>query len=177
MNKVYNIIFFIIIIYIGGCSFFKKRYEEIPPRFPKHSNISVYGQVDYNWKIYNLNGKEVSLSEFKGKTIFLNFWATWCGPCIAEMPKIQKLYDSLKNENIAFILVSDEDSVTVQKFINDKQFTFPIFLHKKEVPEVFHTVGIPVTFVINKDGAIVFKHLGSAKWDDETSLHFLRGLK
>lgn len=148
-----------------------------PPQFPEPSELSTIGTADYSWSYRTLDGKEIMFSDSKGKVIFINFWATWCGPCKAEMPNIQSLYDSLKNKDIVFILVSDEDEETVRKFLDKSQYTFPVYLRDKELPEVFETRGIPATFIISRGGNVVFKHVGAAKWDDESSLSFIRSLK
>jgi len=148
-----------------------------PPQFPEPSELSTIGTADYSWSYRALDGKEILFSESKGKVVFLNFWATWCGPCKAEMPNIQSLYDSLKNEDIVFLLVSNEDEETVRKFLDKKQYTFPVYLRDKEVPEVFKTRGIPATFILSREGSVVFKHVGAAKWDDESCLSFIRSLK
>ena len=117
-----GIVLIIIVIGVGGYLFIKtmskNQAEQIktmlsPPSFPEQSKIAIYGQADYSWSIRTLNGREVTLSEFKDKVIFINFWATWCMPCVAEMSNIQSLYDSLKSKRVAFLLISDESKETV----------------------------------------------------------------
>lgn len=139
-----------------------------PPPFPTQT------EMDYNWRVRGLDGKEFDLGKTKGKVIFLNFWATWCPPCVAEMPSIQRLYDKIKTEGIDFICVSDESRTKVSKFVKEKGFTFPIYTLIGEKPQVFKTRGIPATFIISQDGQIVFKHVGGAKWDDKTSVDFIK---
>jgi peroxiredoxin len=90
------------------------------------------------------------------------------------MPSIQRLYDEIKNEGIDFICVSDESRTKVSKFVKEKGFTFPIYTLIGEKPQVFNTRGIPATFIISRDGQIVFKHIGGAKWDDKTSVDFIK---
>jgi len=172
------VIVVIVIIFIKTMSGNIEKMEATlsPPQFPEYSKLSIYGTADYSWSYRTLEGKELMFSELKGKVVFINFWATWCKPCVAEMPAIQNLYDSLKNENIAFLLISNEDEKTIQKFMDEKRFTFPVYLRSKELPKVFKTIGIPATFIISRDGSVVFKHVGSAKWDDESCLSFIRGL-
>lgn len=145
------------------------------PEFPSHQKVSVYEQTD-RWSIRTLDGNEVPFSQFKGKVVFLNFWATWCPPCIAEMPSIQNLHDSLKNEEIAFLLISRENEKTIRDFLAKKQFNIPVYLHGDDLPNVFKSRGIPATFILDRDGVVVFKHIGSAKWDSEACQNFIRGL-
>jgi thiol-disulfide isomerase/thioredoxin len=137
----------------------------IPPEIP----------VDLSWTIKTLDGQEFAMESTKGKVVFLNFWATWCGPCVQEMPSIQALYDQMKDE-IAVVCISDEEAETVQTFIDEKGYTFPIYLIEGERPEDFHTWGIPATFILTPEGKMAFRHTGSAQWDHETSLNFIRRL-
>ena len=195
MMKLFNKYFFIgmatgvvlviLIICVGGYFLYKQvsknsleqiKTELLPPSFPDKSRIAIIGQADYSWPLQTLDGRETTLSEFRDKVVFINLWATWCMPCVAEMPNIQSLYDSLKSEQVAFLVISNEPKETVKKFLNDKKFTFPVYLCNKELPGVFKTMGIPATFILSRDGSVVFKEVGSAKWDDVSSLNFLRGL-
>jgi thiol-disulfide isomerase/thioredoxin len=141
-----------------------------PPPFPTQT------RMDYNWRVKGLDGKNLDVERSKGKVIFLNFWATWCSPCVAEMPSIQRLYDEIKSEDIDFICVSDEERTKVNTFVKEKGFTFPIYTLIGEKPQVLQTRGIPATFIISQDGQIVFKHVGAAKWDDKSSFDFIRKL-
>lgn len=86
--------------------------------------------VGAGFKMVSLNGKTVSFESLKGKVVFMNMWATWCPPCIAEMPNIQKLYEKIGSDKIAFVMLSlDEDGMEkVKKFIGKKGFTFPVYL-------------------------------------------------
>jgi thiol-disulfide isomerase/thioredoxin len=133
--------------------------------------------ADYDWAVQSLDGHDFRMADVKGKVVFLNFWATWCSPCVAEMPSIQQLYDKLKGEGVVFVYVSNEETSKVSRFAKEKGFTFPIFTMHGAPPGVFKTRGIPATFILSPDGKIAFKHVGSAKWDDERSIDFMRGLR
>ena len=111
--------------------------------------------ADYSMVVKSLsNGKFVRMSDFKGKVIFLNFWATWCPPCRGEMPSIQKLYDKTKKDGLVFICISNESEGTVYKFIKENGYTFPIYTYSGYIPQVYEYTGIPTTFIISKDGKI-----------------------
>lgn len=140
------------------------------PSFP--STLSA----DYDWTIQSLNGQDFKMIDTKGKVVFLNFWATWCPPCVAEMPSIQRLYEKLKDEEIVFVCISNEEVSKVNQFAKEKGFTFPIYTMRGVPPAVFKTRGIPATFILSPDGKIAFRHIGSAKWDDERSIDFIKGL-
>lgn len=138
-------------------------------------NVTDNSKMDYNFKLIDMESNIVPVENFKGKVIFLNEWATWCAPCIAEMPGIQNLYDEMKsNENIVFImLTSDSDKKKIDKFIDKKGYTFPVYGAASALPEVLRSPSIPTTFVISKSGEIVSKNVGMAKYDTEDFKNFL----
>ena len=121
---------------------------------------------DYLWKISNLQGEDFNLGDFKGKVIFLNFWATWCPPCRAEMPGIQDLYNDYKDK-VSFILVSNETPGKIIPFLNSKSFNLPVYTPLYQTPQIFESNSIPTTFIISKDGKIVLKDTGAKKWDGQ----------
>lgn len=131
---------------------------------------SDVGKVAPVFQLEDLNGKTVSLKEFMGKVIVLNFWATWCAPCRAEMPSLENLYRNLKDKGLVIIGVSvDSSEKTVQSFVKERGITFPILLDKrKEVSfDDYGVIGLPVTFLIDKKGIIVDKVFGERQWDSE----------
>ncbi len=140
------------------------------PEFPAATD------ADYHWSVKSLDGKMLDMNQLKGKVVFLNFWATWCPPCRAEMPGIQSLYDKIKKEDVVFVCVSQEDDKTVAKFILDKKYTFPIYTLQGSLPSIYETQGIPATFIISRNGKVSLKHVGSAKWDDPKCIDFIKGL-
>ena len=140
---------------------------------------AVVKSFDYNFKIKDLNGTVIDFNDFKGKTIFLNVWATWCGPCRIEMPSIQKMYDKVDKEKIVFIMLAvDErkDFEKVTKFINEKEYTFPVYVPHEFLPDQLMVRVIPTTFVIDSKGKIASKESGAANYDTEEFKSFLEGL-
>jgi thiol-disulfide isomerase/thioredoxin len=135
-------------------------------------------RADYNFPLYTLDGQRTSLAAFEGKTIFLNFWATWCPPCIAEMPNIQKLYNDFENdENVVFIMLSLDSSVeVVQKFMERKEFTMPVYFPVGRKPGVYDSSVVPSTYVISPAGDIVVKKRGMANYNTQSFREFLRSL-
>ncbi len=131
----------------------------------EQKNAGELLQNDYLWQIYDINGNAHYLDEYKNKVIFLNFWATWCGPCLGEMPEIQKLYDIYKNnENVQFLIISNQNFSEVKNFINKTDYTFPIFISAGKTPIILNTDVIPTSFLIDKNGKIIFKKTGVANW-------------
>ncbi len=118
----------------------------------------------YQWGFKTLQGEEVALSQFKGEVIFLNFWATWCPPCVAEMPTIQDLYGQYKDD-VAFVLVSNEKTSVIKNFLDKNEYSIPSYKGIYQPPEALQTQTLPTTFLIAKDGRIAIRKEGSAKWD------------
>lgn len=117
-----------------------------------------------SWELVAYNGERIKFSDLQDKVIFLNFWATWCPPCIAEMPSIQGLYDEF-GDRIAFILVSHENRQTVDAFLQKHGYTLPTHSPLTQVPDLFNHRSIPTTFIISRSGEVVMKHKGATKWD------------
>lgn len=114
----------------------------------------------------SLSGKDLSSENLKGKVVLINFWATWCPPCKAEMPLMQKeLFESIQDENFVMAAISrGEETDVVKKFIDQYKYTFPIYLDKEaKVYNLFASKYIPRNFVIGKDGKIKFSSIGFTK--------------
>ncbi|MCY3869623.1 MAG: redoxin domain-containing protein [Gemmatimonadetes bacterium] len=108
-----------------------------------------------------LEGEKVSLSDYQGKVLILDFWATWCGPCLAELPYFQELVNLYKNDpSVAFLTISQDRSKDVaRKFIEQKGYTFPV-IFDTGIGQLFEVEGIPLLIVIDKEGNIRYKHFG-----------------
>ncbi len=130
----------------------------------------------YNFQLINEDGRTINFSEFKGKTIFMNFWATWCPPCIAEMPDIHDLYKKVDSD-VVFVMVSvDEQHEKAMHFVEKKGFDFPIYFLNSGLPNTYETNSIPTTYVISPDGEIVAEQHGLSKYDTEEFRSFLLSL-
>ncbi len=133
-------------------------------------------KFDYDFTLLDVNQNHVDASSFKGKTIFINLWATWCGPCRVEMPSIQKLYETADKDKVVFIMLALDQKDPfrkVSKFIEDKQFTFPVYYPASTLPQILQVPTIPTTFVIGPDGKVVHKQVGVANYDTEEFRTFL----
>ncbi len=134
---------------------------------------------DYNFTIKDLEGQRVSFESFKGKVVFLNLWATWCGPCRAEMPGIQKLYDKVDHDKIVFVMLSldpDEALEQVKKYLSARKFTFPAYMPSGNLSKQLNVPSIPTTFIISPQGKIERKEIGAMQYDTEDFKKFLEGL-
>ncbi|KGK88617.1 TlpA disulfide reductase family protein [Clostridium sp. HMP27] len=136
--------------------------------FKNETALKVSKTKAMDFKLKDLTGKEVSLSDYKGKKVFLNFWATWCPPCKAEMPEMEMLYQETKNSDLVILAVNlDEERNTVQKFINSNKYDFPVLLDTGNiVASQYEVVSIPTSFFIDKEGNIVDKHIGAMTIED-----------
>jgi thiol-disulfide isomerase/thioredoxin len=109
--------------------------------------------------------------------VFLNVWATWCGPCVAEMPSIQRLWEITRDDGVAFVIASDEEPAKISEFLKKRGLTLPVYRMNGKPPPAFHTAGIPATFILGADGRIALRHTGAAQWDHPDTVKFLRGLR
>ena len=127
-------------------------------------------------ELVDLAGRQVTLSDSRGKALVLNFWATWCAPCVTEMPNFRRLLDETADLDVQFGFISTEDLPVVQRFVEKKGIDLPVYVLSGEPPDCFKGRSIPATFVLDKAGMIVLRHLGAAKWDAESVVNFVRGL-
>ncbi len=134
----------------------------------KEIPISEQHDANYFVRFTSLEGKSLTLLELKGKVIFMNFWASWCPPCRAEMPYIQDLYDDLKNKKIVFLMINlDNDPAKASKFIKDENYHFPVYRLTGNLPIEYQSNTIPTTIVISASGKIIFKEQGMAKYNTD----------
>jgi len=141
---------------------------------PESNSAAALPWASYNFSLRTLAGEIVPMESLKGKVVFMNFWATWCPPCIAEMPNIQALYTKVKSDQIAFVMISvDEDPAKAQKFIHKKKFTFPVYQLNGALPLVYKGKVIPTTFVLSPEGWIVAHKEGMADYDNQEFRNFL----
>lgn len=133
--------------------------------------------ADYNFKLTDASGAVISFEQFKGKPVFVNFWATWCPPCIAEMPDIEDLYNEMKDSKTAFVMISlDDDFQKAKQFVAKKGFHLPIYHLASPLPKVYESSAIPTTYVISPDGNIVVTRSGMAKYNTKKFKQFLEQL-
>ena len=122
-------------------------------------------------KLTDLDSKAIDLNQYKGKTIFINFWATWCKPCLQEMPSIQKMQELLKNENIVYLFASDETVEQIEKFKTNHQY--PFHYVRAENMEALNIMALPTTYIFNPSGKLVFSEMGFRKWDDKNNIDLI----
>lgn len=132
---------------------------------PRESSKTIFlDDNDWAFRLVDYNGNVVELEQLKGKPVFINFWATWCPPCIAELPSIQKLYDRY-SDKAHFIFISNEIPEDVNRFMKKRGYSFPLYAIAGPIPDAFETSTIPATYLISKGGRLVLYKTGAAKWD------------
>lgn len=135
----------------------------------------IFSEKHENLELTDLNNNKIKFSSLKGKVIFINLWATWCGPCVGELPSMQRLYDKLKNKQIVFLFISDENQKTLQDFIKNRNLTIPIYRVTAGTLPLNRPL-VPMTYIIYKDGKTLYQHTGSAIWDTEEMINGLKEL-
>jgi thiol-disulfide isomerase/thioredoxin len=124
--------------------------------------------LDLSGTFLNLEGEEVSLldPDAEGNVVFLNLWATWCGPCLAEMPAMASLYQQLSGSGFSMVAVSEEDPETVREFLADSPYPFKILMDPENVlGNRFAVISIPSTFIIDREGRLALRQTGAYHWD------------
>ena len=131
------------------------------------------------FRLPSLAGEQVDLGSYRGKVVVLNFWATWCPPCVAEMPSLQRLDRALGPEGLAVVTVStDEDQEALEEFVTRYGLDLPVLLDPggRVASRDYRTTGFPETFVLDRAGVLLSHTVGPAEWDSPDALAHFRGL-
>ncbi|MEK9629706.1 MAG: TlpA disulfide reductase family protein [Nitrospinota bacterium] len=132
-----------------------------------------------NFTLKNLEGKEVSLRDFRGKYVLVNFWATWCGPCKIEMPSLETLYQRFKNKNFVLLAVSNDmyGATIVKPFVRAHKLNFPVLLDQRlKASNLFGVVSLPTTFMIDPKGKIIGALYGAEDWATPSNILYFENL-
>jgi peroxiredoxin len=137
------------------------------------------GLVAPDFSLPDLDGRMVSLRSFKGKVVIVNIWATWCPPCVAETPSLDKFYKMFKDEGIELLAVSvDENGKrAVEPFMEKKNLSFPVLLDPEgRISGLYRTTGVPESFIVKKDGTIDNRIQGAINWTSPKVIEYFRKL-
>lgn len=127
---------------------------------------------NYDWILFDMNMNETNFSESKGKVAVVNLWATWCPPCVAEMPSLQKIYDAY-GDKVDFYFVTSEEPEKVERFMTKHGYSMPIYLQRFAAPDKMQSRTLPTTFVISKTGEMVVRETGAADWNSKKARRML----
>lgn len=154
-----------------------KDITEVRQNTAENAEMADLTKADFNFKLMDSDGNVTSLEDLKGKVIFMNFWATWCPPCIAEMPSIDKLHQEMGDE-VAFVMLAfDQDFETAKAFDKRKGYNLPIYAPASNMPAMYNSTALPTTYVIDAQGNLALTHKGMADYNDSKFKDFLRSLK
>ncbi|MCA4782232.1 TlpA family protein disulfide reductase [Empedobacter stercoris] len=136
-------------------------------------------EANYIFEMVDVDGKTVNMEDLKGKVVFMNFWATWCPPCIAEMPSIQTLYDKVKEDKDIVILTVEVEGKRdkVAKFMERKKLSLPVVYPNSSIPTEFFNGSLPTTIILDKKGNIAHTTMGMADYSGQDIVDFLNELK
>jgi thiol-disulfide isomerase/thioredoxin len=122
-------------------------------------------------RLKDLHGQPINLEKYKGKTIFINFWATWCKPCIQEMPSIEKAKNIFQNNEVIFLMASSESTEEIGTFRNTHNYDFNYV--RIENSEDLEIQTLPTTFIFNAEGKLVFSESGYRKWNEKANIDMI----
>jgi thiol-disulfide isomerase/thioredoxin len=130
-------------------------------------------------KFKDAKGKIVNLEELQGKVVFINFWATWCPPCLAEMPSVNKLHEQFKNDQeVVFLMIdADSDFNKAQAYMDKRNYKLPVYTFASELPTTIFKGSLPTTLVFDKKGRISFNEQGAANYSNPKFIAFIKQLK
>lgn len=137
------------------------------------------GDLTPDFTLKSLDGKEVTLGDYKGKYLFINFWATWCAPCKVEMPSMEELHQRFKNENFEILAISNDmfGAKVVRPYIEARKFTFTVLLDPVlTVSHQFGVVGLPATFLVDPEGKIIGVLQGAEDWSSPEMIVYFENL-
>lgn len=124
------------------------------------------GDNAHDFQLQTLDGESVALSDYIGKPVIVNFWATWCEPCEREMPEFQRFYEDYEGEvEILAVNVRDLNEQTVQKFVNEYGLTFPILLDSEDVFRYYQVINLPASYFIDENGILIGSHAGELNYE------------
>ncbi len=160
-----NFIYISCLIFFFGCN----------SDLPQKEKLSDIESMQLKTSFVDLKNQKVDLTSYKGKKIIINYWATWCKPCIMEMPGLTRAQEILKNHNYTFLLVSDERISKISKFKNDKKYNFN-FLKSVGSNESLGIYSLPTAYIFNEKGIKIETIVGTIVWDSEQMIKKLKTL-
>lgn len=125
-------------------------------------------------QLEDLNGDVINMQQYKGKVLFVNFWATWCKPCVAEMPSIAAVINKMKDQEIEFLFASDEDIDQIADFKSSHDYTFN-YVQARNTTQL-NITALPTTYIFDKNGELVFNEMGARNWNDKENIDLLLNL-
>lgn len=184
-KRVWNVLFYALLLFFvfstDAKSWFLRQLVSVglfQPEIKKEGALKSQssGQIDFSF--IDATGKQISTADLNGKVVFINFWATWCPPCIAEMPSLNDLYNQLKtDERFVFLFINEDDDVAKAKsYLQSKGYDMPLATRAGKVPDEIYSGTLPTTIVLNKEGKVVLKQEGLGAYNSADFIQQLKGL-
>lgn len=172
-----GLILVVVILLVGVSVYLVSSGSSRPPRQAVKSVVA--GELAPDFQLEDTQGKQVTLSELRGKVVMVNFWATWCPPCIAEMPSMERLNEIMGGDDFVMLAINTEENgrEIVPAFLQKKPHSFTILYDDKGVVQKRYGVfKFPETFIIRKDGTVAEKIIGPLDWSSLETITYLKGL-
>ncbi len=128
--------------------------------------------TSYEWTLKDLEGHQIQVNDIKNRVVLINFWATWCPPCIVEMPDFQKLYDDY-GDKMTFLFVARDREDRVVPFLKKKAYHLPVYYESGLTPKELFNLSLPTTYIIDKKGTIVVAKVGFSDWNSDDTRSIL----
>jgi thiol-disulfide isomerase/thioredoxin len=168
LQNIAFILFIALFLFSPSGTFVKVQLNRLIAFSPKTIPVTDQKMLsNYQWQLVDATGKAVTLEAYKGKIIFINFWATWCPPCIAEMPSMQKIYVDYQDKMV-FLFVTTDSFEKANVFMIKENLTLPVYQSVTNPPIEMESSTIPATYLIDKHGNIVLAKIGTANWNSDS---------
>ena len=186
-NKILAILFvatviMLLVLSTSGDGFFHRRKAPESDKMDLFTRLRIQKfeepVVAPDFTLNDLKGNQVTLKNFKGRVVFLNFWATWCPPCRREMPSMERLYKQLKDRDFTMLAVDMQESEKLVKaFMSDFSLSFPALLDLDgDISFLYGIRGLPSTYIIDREGMIIGKAVGPRDWSSQESIQLFQSL-
>lgn len=172
-----NLILIAIIVLVGAAIYLVSS-SGLRPTSGVGQAVAV-GDIAPDFQLEDTKGNKVSLSDLRGKVVMVNFWATWCPPCIEEMPSMEKLQEVMAGDDFVMLAINTEQNgrAVVPKFLEKTSYSFPILYDEKGlVQKLYGVYKFPESFIVGKDGNVVEKIIGPLDWSNPKIINYLKSL-
>ena len=172
-----NLALIVIIVLVGAAVYLVSTSSSRPPSEMVKS--VVVGDVAPDFQLEDTKGNKITLSDLRGKIVMVNFWATWCPPCIEEMPSMERLHEAMSSDDFVMLAINTEANgpSVGAAFLEKTPYTFPILYDDKGVVQKRYGVfKFPESFIVGKDGKVVEKIIGPLDWSSTKTINYLKGL-
>ena len=167
-QRLFNIFWIVLILLVlfTPVGFHAKVYLNRLLLFTASFESETHGTIGrYDWQLHRLEGASLNFNEYQGEVVILNYWATWCPPCIAEMPSLVELHQNYGKE-VRFIFLAKDEKEKVLSYLAKKRYKIPVFFSNQPF-EKLQAASLPTTYIIDASGEVVLKKIGAANWNSK----------